>query len=243
MVSAALARYYFPGVDPIGRHVAIEKWTKDPAPYEIIGVVGDSKQTELRGEAPRALYMNMFQARSPYHQFSVRTAVDPVSVAASVRRAVRETLPNVPVARMVTMSDQVDAAIVPERLMATLSQGFGALGALLAGIGLYGLLAYSVSRRTNEIGLRMALGATVGDVRRMVLRAAFGTVGAGLGGGCLLLWWMRPLVQRLIADLQVGQPWPLLWGGAALCVIAALAAYLPARRAMKVDPMVALRHD
>ncbi|MBM3796143.1 MAG: FtsX-like permease family protein [Acidobacteria bacterium] len=207
IVSSAMARHYFSGMDPIGRPVSIEKWTKDRAPYESIGVVGDWTQTELRGETPRALYMNMFQERSPYHQFSVRTSMDPAPVAAELRRAVRDTLPKVPVARMVTMNEQVDAAIVPERLMATLSKAFGVLGALLAGIGLYGLLAYTVARRTNEIGLRMALGATVADVRRLVLHAALGTVVAGLAGGLLLAWWLRPLVQRLIADLHVDKPW------------------------------------
>ena len=145
VVSQSFARHYFRGGNPIGKLVTVENY--DTRAYEIIGVVGDAKYTELREPAPRTMYLNMFQeGRRMYHQFSIRTAGDPYAVAPEVHRAARETLKDVPVERITTLADQVDAALVPERLIVTLTQFFGALGGVLAGIGLYGLLAYAVAR-------------------------------------------------------------------------------------------------
>src|SRR5205085_9455295 len=121
--------------------------------------------------------------------FLLRTNIDPQKVVADVRRSVRDVLTAVPIARITTLSDQIDASIVPERLIATLSGLFGALGSLLAAIGVYGLLAYTVARRINEIGIRMALGATRGAVSRMVLGQAIGMVCAGLAIGVPVALW------------------------------------------------------
>jgi predicted permease len=249
IISQSMARYYFPSVDPIGKHVAIDRdprsggWYGSDQPYEVVGVVGDAKNTELREAPRRSMFLNMFQEGRLFYQFSLRTSVDPNSVTAEVRRAVREVLKTVPVTRVTTLSDQVDAAIVPERLIATLSEYFGGLGAALAGIGLYGLLAYTVARRTNEIGVRMALGATARDVSRLVLGDALGMVFAGLVAGASLVLWSRPLATSLIQDLKPETAWPLALGGAAIVVVALVASYVPVRRAAGVDPMVALRHD
>ena len=149
----------------------------------------------------------------------------------------------VPVVRVSTMTDQIDASIVPERLTATLSTWFGTLGALLAAVGLYGLLAYTVAQRTNEIGVRMALGASRGNVMRMVLAEALRMVGAGLAIGAPLALWTKQIAMRLIPDLtSKGSVWILL-GAVTMLAIALLAAYLPARRAARIDPIVALRYD
>jgi ABC-type antimicrobial peptide transport system permease subunit len=137
----------------------------------------------------------------------------------------------------------VDSNIVPERLIATLSEFFGCLGALLAGIGLYGLLAYSVARRTNEIGVRMALGARASDVNRLVLGDALAMVCGGLVVGASMVLWSRPLAASLVQDLKFESAGPLAVGGGAIVVVALLASYVPARRAANVDPMVALRHE
>ena len=185
----------------------------------------------------------MFQENHLFDQFELRTSADPAAMAGTVRRMVREVLKTVPVTRVTTLADQVDSNIVPERLIATLSEFFGGLGAVLAGIGLYGLLAYSVARRTNEIGIRMALGATAGDVSRLVLRDAMGMVCAGLVAGAFMVLWGRPLAASLVQDLKSESAGPLAFAGGAIAAVALLASYVPARRATRVDPMVALRHE
>ena len=142
-----------------------------------------------------------------------------------------------------TMNEQIDSSIVPRRLIAMLSAGFGALGALLAAIGLYGLLAYTVARRTHEIGVRMALGAAGTDVMRIVLRGALSMVCAGLAIGAPLAFWRKRVAASLIPDLPVVGLLPIVVAAAIMIAVGLIAACLPARRAIRVDPMVALRHE
>jgi ABC-type antimicrobial peptide transport system permease subunit len=142
-----------------------------------------------------------------------------------------------------TMNEQIDSSIVPQRLIAMLSAGFGALGALLAAIGLYGLLAYTAARRTHEIGVRMALGAAGTDVIRIVLRGALWMVCAGLAIGAPLAFWGKRVAASLIPDLPVASPLPIVVAAAIMIAVGLIAAYLPARRGMRVDPMVALRYE
>src|SRR4029453_5728853 len=149
----------------------------------------------------RTIYLSAIQEqRGTWRKFALRTAVPPASVAGDVRRIVRDTLKGVPIAKVTTLTEQLDSSIVAERMIALLSGVFAALGLLLAAIGLYGLLAYTVARRTNEIGIRMALGATSGNVTRMVLRGAMGLAGAGLAIRPPLAVWGRavpaPTVPR-----------------------------------------------
>src|SRR6202011_1662642 len=133
-----------------------------------------------------------------FSQFSLRTGVAPAAVAGEVQRTMRDVLKTVRIAKVTTMDDQVNASIVPERLIATLSGFFGGLGAFLAAIGLYGLLAYTVARRTNEIGIRMALGATERDVIRMVQTSALALVCAGLAVGAPLAFWSKRFAAHLV---------------------------------------------
>jgi len=160
-----------------------------------------------------------------------------------VRKTESSVLKTVPIKHIMTMNEQIDASIVPERLVATLSGWFGVLGALLAAIGLYGLLAYTVTRRTHEFGVRMALGATRSDIMRMVLRDALWTVCAGLILGAPLALWAKSVAASLIHDLPAKTPVSIVFGGAVMIVLGLIAAYVPARRAMGFDPMVALRHE
>jgi hypothetical protein len=249
IVNRAMARHYFPGLNPVGKHVTIDSdprtggWFGDGQPYEIVGLAADAKAFELRDPPYPTMYFNMFQESRLLHQFELRTTMDPESVAGTARRMVRDVLKTVAVTRVTTLAGQVDSNIVPERLIATLSGFFGALGAALAGIGLYGLLGYTVARRTNEIGVRMALGATAGDVSRLVLGDALGMVCAGLVVGASMVLWSRPLAANLIQDLKPESVVPLAFGGGAIIAVALLASYVPARRAAHVDPMVALRHE
>lgn len=249
IISESMAKYYFPGTNPIGKRMSIDRdprsggWYGDDQPYEIVGVAGDAKATELREPPRRSMYFNMFQENRISNQFMLRTSGEPTAVTGVVRQMVKDVLKTVPVTRVTTLSDQVDSAIVPERLIATLSGLFGGLGAMLAGIGLYGLLAYTVARRTTEIGVRMALGATASDVSRLVLSDALGMLGAGLGVGALLVLWGRPLAVSLIPDLKADNATLLALGCGAMVAVALLVSYVPARRAACVDPMVSLRHE
>ena len=149
----------------------------------------------------------------------------------------------VPIVRIMTMNEQIDSSIVPQRLIATLSAGFGALGALLAAIGLYGLLAYTVAGRTHEIGVRMALGAAGTDVMRIVLRDALWMVCAGFAIGAPLAFWGKRVAASLIPDLPIASPLPIVVATAIMIAVGLIAVYLPARRAMRVDPLVALRFE
>lgn len=240
IINQTMAHYYFGNDDPIGRRVTFDG---DGKPYEIVGVAGDAKYMEMREATHRTIYLNTFQESSVDSRFALRTSVDPEAVTPDVRRTVREFLKTVSVKSVTTLTDQVDASIVPERLIATLSLWFSMLGALLAAIGLYGLLAYMVARRTNEIGVRMALGATRTGTTRMVLGQALGMVCIGLAVGAPMSYWSERFAASLVPELQMRSAVPIIAGAVTMLGIALLAAYVPARRAAKVDPMVALRYE
>jgi predicted permease len=248
IVNQSMARYYFGDRSPIGQLFTFERQdnrgTAQDQPYQIVGVVGDAKYLNLQEPIWRMVYLNTFQEPRLFsHQLSLRTNVRPEAVAGDVRRLVREVLPTVTVARVTTMTDQVDASMIPERLIAMLSGFFGALGALLAAIGLYGLLAYTVARRTSEIGIRMALGATPGDVMRMVQRSALTLVGLGLAVGAPAAYAGTRVAGTFVDTASSGAAFPIGFAAAAMIAVALLAAYLPARRASRVNPIEALRQE
>jgi ABC-type antimicrobial peptide transport system permease subunit len=196
----------------------------------------DANYYEIREVTRRTIYFNAFQdARSASH-FLIRTRVDPATVAPAVRRTVRDLMRTVPVAKVTTLAAQVDASIVPERLIATLSGVSGA-------IGLYGLLAYTVARRIPEIAVRMALGAGRGQVLRMVLSDALGMTAAALAIGTPVALWARRLAAGLIPDLPRNSLFPIAASAVAMFSVALLAAWLPARRAARVDPVNSLRYE
>ncbi len=240
IVNQAMVRHYFGDGNPLGKHVTFDG---DPKPYEIVGVVGDAKYIDPRETTGRIIYFNAFQEGHLFSRFSMRTRGAPAAVAGDFRRIVNGVLKNAAVQRITTLEDQVDADLVPERLIVTLSELFGALGALLAAIGLYGLLSYAVTRRTNEIGIRMALGATESAVSRMVLGDALGMVCAGLAIGVPMALWGRSFAASLIQGLPAKSGIPVVFGAVAMMAVALVAAYVPARRAARVEPMEALRYD
>jgi len=248
LISELTARRHFPGANPIGRHVSIDRegrpdaWYGSDEPYEVVGVVGDAKG-ELWEPPHPAMYLNMFQEGRTQQQFMLRTSVPPRAVAADTRKAIEEVIRGVTVSNVITLDEQVDAALVPERLIATLSGYFGVLAVVLAAMGLYGLLAFTVARRINEIGVRMALGATAGGIARLVLGDAGRMVGAGLVAGAALVVWAHPVAARLVEGLRTPGWGVMVAGAASVAIIATVAAYVPARRAARVDPMEALRHE
>jgi predicted permease len=246
IINQAMARYYFPGRDAIGKHFTLDRdWRGfgPDEPYEIVGVVGDAHYYEIREEPPRTIYFDTFQGRWVGSHLVLRTRIAPTVVAPDVRRTVREIVKGVSVGHITTMADQVDASIVPERVLAMISGSLGVLGSLLAALGLYGLLAYTVARRTNEIGVRMALGASRGSMARMVLRDALGMVSAGLVIGIPIALWARKFAASMIEGIPPSIVLPIYLAVAGIIAVALVASYIPARRATKVDPMVALRYE
>lgn len=240
IVNQTMAHHYFGNGSPIGKHVTFDG---DDQPYEIVGVAGNAKYYEIREVTGSTIYLDTFQETEPASNLALRTNVDPATVGPDVRRVVHDLLKTISIGRILTLDDQVDATIVPERLMAMLSGWFGALGSTLTAIGLYGLLAHALARRINEIGIRMAFGATRSDVTRMVLRDALTMVGTGLLIGVPLALWGKRLAASLIQDLPSESAIPIAFGALGMIAVASLAAYLPARSAARTDPMDALRHE
>jgi len=245
IINEAAARNCFGAENPIGRRITLSHitLTKGDKTYEVIGVVGDAKYNDLQQPAPSTIYADLLQQGFIGSQLAIRTGIEPGRIAGAVRRTEADVLKAVPIVRIMTMNQQIDSSIVPQRLIAMLSAGFGTLGALLAVIGLYGLLAYTVARRTHEIGVRMALGAAATDVMRIVLRDALWMVCAGLVIGAPLAFWGKRVADSLISGLPVASPLPIAVAAAIMIAVGLIAAYLPARRAMRVDPMVALRYE
>jgi ABC-type antimicrobial peptide transport system permease subunit len=164
-------------------------------------------------------------------------------LGADLRRAVQEVNPNLPIVRIRTMAEQIEVNVTQDRLVARLSMVFGGLALVLACLGLYGVMSYAVSRRTPELGIRMALGATPGRVLGGVFGESLALVSIGLlVGGPLVLAATRPL-SKILFNVDARDPVPLIGAVLALTAVAALAGYVPARRASRVDPLVALRHE
>jgi predicted permease len=241
IVNETFARQYFPGQDPLGKRMRLggsrSPWS------EIIGVARDSKYRTL-DELPRPfIYQPLAQNHETGMTLHVRAAGDPLSVAAAVRREVNSIEKNLPLTDMQPLSVLIGSSLYPARMGAALIGVFGLLALSLAAVGLYGVMSYSVSQRTREIGVRMALGARATDLLRLVLREAMTLVVVGTAIG----WALAAALSRLIASFLYGVgPMDLVTFAAIpvlLATVALIASYLPARRAMKVDPMVALRCD
>ena len=240
IVNQAFVRYYF-GDDPAtGREVRFEG---RPETYQIVGVAGDAKYSTLREPPPRTVYLHAFQEmRGRFSQFALRTNGPPTAIAGDVRRIVTEVMKGVPIRKMTTLSGQVDASLSMEILMVRLSGLLGIAGAILTGLGIYGLMAFTVIRRTGEIAVRMALGATRRDAVRMVVKDALRLGAAGVLIGTPLAFWSRTIAASVLPQ-DTGSAVPLGLSMAAMIGVAVVAAYVPARRAARVEPMQALRQE
>jgi putative ABC transport system permease protein len=243
IVNETFVRQFFGEADPIGKRVGL--CSSDPcgSPLEIIGVMEDAKYVDLREEGQPMLLVSFTQHDQDLHEIQVRTAGEPAAVAARVYRELAAVDRRLPIVAMTQARDQLEASIVAERLFATLSAMFPLLALLLASVGLYGLIAYATTQRTSEIGIRMALGADRSDVRRLVLRDTFTLVLTGLVIGIPAALAGARLLASQLYEVGPNDPLAVSVGLASLSGAAALAGYLPARRAARVDPVVALRAE
>ena len=246
MVNQTFAQKYLVGVNPIGQRFSMD--IARPDPIEIIGVVRDAKYTSQRDQIPATMYRPWLQTPGAINAmtFEVRTTGDPKAFVGAIRQAIRDVEPNLPLNNIKTQIEQADETLSMERLFAKLMSLFGLLAQQLASIGLYGVLAYSVSRRTHEIGIRMALGANRGRMLTMILRQGMTLtligVALGLGGAYVLTKYLESLTSMLFG-IQPRDPITFAASAVLLTIVALVACFVPARRATKVDPMVALRYE
>jgi predicted permease len=243
VVNESLVKRFFPDRNPIGTTV-MAGWTR-PFPVEIVGVCADTKYYSLRKAVEPTAYMPYTQRAGGLTEptFAVATSLAGEAMLPSVRDAVASMDRNLPVLDVRTQDEQIAASLEQPRMFADLTAGFGALALVLASIGIYGIMAYSVSRRTNEIGLRLALGAEPGRVLRMVLGEASLMVGSGVMAGVAAALGLGRAVASMLYGLKAWDPATYAVAGGVLIAVALGASWIPARRAAGVDPMRALRHE
>jgi len=243
IVNHAMARLYFPGENPIGKQ--LHGACPNDAPATVVGVVADSKQDSVDSEPKPELYEPY--AQHPFASFLVtlviRTASNPTDAAAAVRQAVRQVDSDQPVIQMRTMQDVVSESIWRQHVSASMLGLFAAIALALSAVGIYGVLSYSVSRRTHEIGIRSALGATRRDILRMVVGEGLLLTLMGVGVGVAVALGLTRLLTGLLYGVRPRDPLTFVALALLLIIVALLAVYVPARQATSVDPMVALRHE
>ena len=241
MLNSAAVRKYFPDENPIGRRIGGSP--EENATMEIVGIVRDVKYNSVRDEVPPTMYVPYRQTSGGGVMLEVRTAGDPVSAMGGIREAVRRIDPNLPIMDMSTQMEQIERRFLQEKLFAQANAFFGGLAVLLAAVGLFGLMSYSVARRTNEIGIRMALGARSQDVLTLVMRESMTLVIVGIVIGLAVALGASRLVKTLLFGLAPTDVFSLMTAILVMIAVSAFAGYLPARRASRVDPMVALHQE
>ena len=244
IVNEKFAKRYFKDGHALGRHIGMGGNPGTKLDIEIVGVVRDTKYESMRDEIPVEVYQ-------PYHQVPfvlgmvayVRTARLPEQAFLSIRQVVNGLDPNLPVSDMKTLEKQQAESLITERLVATLSTGFGILATLLATIGLYGVMAYMVAQRTREIGIRMALGAGSYNVLWLVMKEVLQLVAMGVAIGLPAAWALTRFAKSQLYGIQPNDALTIALATVAIVLVAILSGYIPARRATLVDPMRALRWE
>jgi putative ABC transport system permease protein len=241
VVSDSLVRKFFGDTDPIGRRIVLS-WNNQ-GPDEIIGVVADVRSTSLEEEPRGASYLPPARFAYPFMTIAVKTAQDGASIVPSLVNAVHELDPDVPIADIRPMADVISTSTAQRRLTTTMLSIFAAVALVLAAVGIYGVISYAVTQRTQEIGIRMALGAQRAAVLRMVVGQAMTLTIAGIAIGALGAFALTRLMTKLLFNVSPGDPFTFAAVAALLAAVAAIAGYVPGLRATRVDPVVALRAE
>jgi len=246
IVNEAFARRNFANVEPLGQQLSVGF---DPAMRRVIGVVNETKQRSLGEASPATVFVPLTQtaeglsATLRQSSFVLRTTGDPLLLSTAIRNEMRQLDLSLPVRNLRSMEQLVSRSIAPQRFNLSLLSLFSALGLLLAAVGIYGVMAYSVSQRTHEMGLRMALGAQARDVLKLVVKQGMGLALVGVAVGLLASFALTRLMKNLLFGVSATDPATLAGVALLLTCVALLACYIPARRATKVDPLVALRYE
>jgi len=251
IINARLAKERFGNQNPIGKRFSVSdavdahggklgrEW------IQIVGVCADTRYSNLRDEPPPQFFMLFSQQKevSGTLAYLFRTKGSPEAVVPALRQTLRRLDPDLPMASVRTQQQQIAETTQQERIFVTLTSGFGMLALVLAAVGIYGVMAYSVANRTNEIGIRLALGALPRQVMRMILRESIWLSLAGVAAGLGAALMLARLVKSMLYGLQPADPVSLATGAALLIAVGLAASWIPARRAASVEPMEALRHE
>jgi predicted permease len=243
VVNRTLAQRFFPGENPIGQMFDADA-DDSKGPVQVVGIAADTRYADLRGDTPPTFYLPYQQSLEASRMVvEIRTVEEPGTVLSQVRSTIASLDRDLPLIDVRTMNDQIRTSMSNERVFAQLTSGFGLLALVLACIGIYGITAFAVARRTSEIGIRMALGAKAWTVLAMVLREVSFMASAGVALGICAALWLSHFLNGMLYGLKSSDPLTLASAASLLMVVAILAGFGPARRASRVDPIRALRHE
>jgi putative ABC transport system permease protein len=243
-VNQEFVKKFMPNENPIGKYVELG-WTRDSVRQggEIVGVVGDVRDDALESSANPTVYLPFNQTPNEAIVITARTAAPPASITSALRGVVRDLDPTLPVYQVQTMEEHLASSVSRQRFYATLLGVFSLVALVLAAVGLYGVIAYAVSQRTHELGVRVALGATGDRIGRMVIGEGVILTAVGVIVGLAASLAGTRLIAKLLYNVKTSDPLTFVAVALLLGVVAACASYIPARRAARVDPLVAMRGD
>jgi predicted permease len=248
IINQSLARKAFPNQNPLGKRFATSERQSDghygKEWIEIVGICMDTRYSDLRAEPPPQYFLPYLQEREVGGMaYEIRTRMKPEALVPALRHVAQQVAPDLPLSNVRTQEQQIDAAMQQERVFVTLTSGFGLLALALAAVGVYGIMAYSVAQRTNEIGIRLAVGALPRQICGMVLRESTWVTATGILAGVAAALLLSRLVKSMLYGIQPYDPMTMAGGVLILLTVALAASWIPARRAAGVQPMEALRHE
>jgi len=243
MINETAAHRYWPGQNPVGSRLSFTTGRAQPTWLEIVGVVKDVLHDGLESPAKPTIYLPFLQSAQTFMVTVVRTDIDPAGLASAVRGAIAAVDKDQPVLMTRTMADIYSDSVAQRRFNTALVVAFGTLALLLAVVGVYGLMAFAVTQRTHEMGVRIALGAERWDVVKLVLGQGLRLAFFGIAFGLAVAFFLTRFFSKLLFNVPQTDPATFIIVSLCLGGIALLASYIPARRAMRVDPMVALRYE